>query len=105
MYNLKKCRLLPMDELQNRPCMVDGVPALFHRWVEADRVLFRVDAFVPSDFQDELLLRYRRDGVIPPGCSVEVIRDTFALVEYRDGVMAKMDPELVRFVEMEELIK
>lgn len=29
-----KKRLLPMAELQARPCEVDGRPALFHRWVE-----------------------------------------------------------------------
>ena len=29
-----KTRLLPMDELRARPCLVDGRPALVHRWHE-----------------------------------------------------------------------
>lgn len=71
----KKARLLTMDELQNRPCEVNGTPALFHRWVEEARPVVRPAAF-----------RF-----------VEVIHETFALVEYQDGTIGKVKPEAVRF--------
>lgn len=74
-----KARLLSMDELQARPCEVDGVPALFHRWVEGSRVInLDVIAF-----------------------KMDVLHNTYALVEYRDGTVGKVEPERVRFVREE----
>ncbi len=93
----KRSRLLPMDELQYRPCEVDGVPALFHRWVEEDSLLFR-DAPL-GDTMQKIERRRRSVGLIPRDCGrLEVLRETFALVEFRDGTVAKVKPELVRFV-------
>ena len=37
--------------------------------------------------------------IIPAGCFTDVIRETFALVEYTDGTIAKVKPELIRFTE------
>lgn len=71
-----KARLLSMDELQARPCEVDGRPALFHRWVDKSQMVS---------------IGSRRH-------TIEVIRNTFALVEYRDGTVAKVEPERIRFV-------
>jgi hypothetical protein len=103
MRNKKNCagpapRLLPMDELQNRPCEVDGRPALFHRWIEEDRVLLVIDAMVPLAEQSILAYSCHEMHVVRPGSHADVIRETFALVEYPDGVVAKVKPELVRFV-------
>lgn len=91
-------QLLPMDELRCRPCEVEGRPALFHRWVEEDRALLRVEALVSAKSVISINNRFRSEGVVPPGCAIDVIRETFALVEYRDGTIAKVKPELVRFV-------
>lgn len=82
-----KTRLLPMDELQYRPCEVDGVPALFHRWIEDDRVLTATNGL---------------GHYIPGTPAINVIRETFALVEFLDGVVVKVKPEQVRFVDREE---
>lgn len=97
----KKARLLTMDELHARPCEVDGRPALFHRWVEEDRALLRFETMIHHDERKYVEYRFHEAGVIPPGCSTEVIRETFALVEYRDGTIAKVSPELIRFVDKE----
>lgn len=94
----KKARLLTMDELHARPCEVDGRPALFHRWIEEDRELLKVDYNANPYERDAMLRRFRKDGVVPIGCSTEVIRNTFALVEYRDGTIAKVEPESIRFI-------
>ena len=93
----KRARLLPMDECQHRPCEVDGRPALFHRWVEEDRVLLNVTAMVPAWEVGLLVRRYRQQNVAAPGLDAEIIRETFALVEYQDGTVAKVKPELLRF--------
>lgn len=91
-----------MDALQNRPCDVEGRPALFHRWVEEDRALVKIDCFTSPEEQAEIVKRIRVSGVYPTGCAPEVIRETFALVEYRDGTVAKVKPELVRFLAEED---
>lgn len=97
-----KTRLLPMDEMQNRPCEVDGRPALFHRWIEEDDMLFR--AGLPrrigavKDFKQSLL----HSGCLPESSQIEVIRHTLALVEYRDGTVDKVDPLRIRFTDREE---
>ena len=96
-----KTRLLPMDELRWRPCEVDGVPALFHRWIEEDRALVKINCFSTPEEQAEIARSIRLSGVYPGGCSPEVIRETFALVEFLDGVVAKVKPECVRFVDGE----
>lgn len=93
-----KPRLLPMAELQNRPCEVDGRPALFHRWVEDDRALLNINAYVSTPTVHKLVGIFRDEHIVPSGCSIDVLRETFALVEYRDGTVAKVDPLLVRFV-------
>lgn len=93
----KQTRLLPMDELQHRPCEVDGRPALFHRWVEEDRALLRVNAFTSSEERARIAREFSAGCIIPAGCFTDVIRETFALVEYQDGTIAKVKPELIRF--------
>lgn len=94
-------QLLPMDKFHSRPCEVDGRPAIFHRWVEEDRALLNIESFLRYGEQETLRRRALADGVIPCGCSVDVIRETLALVEYQDGTIAKVNPELLRFVDME----
>lgn len=90
-------QLLTMDELHARPCEVDGKPALFHRWVEEDRAILKIDTLCRMEEADKLTRFFRNEGVVAPECSTEVIRETFALVEYRDGTIHKVKPELIRF--------
>lgn len=93
----KHTRLLPMDDLQHRPCEVDGRPALFHRWVEEDRALLRINAFTSAEKRERIAREFSEGLIIPAGCFTDVIRETFALVEYQDGTIAKVKPELIRF--------
>ena len=99
----KKARLLTMDELQARPCEVDGIPALFHRWIEEDRALLKIDIFCNPGEANVIYRKFRAEGIVPPGCYTEIVRETFALVEYRDGTISKVKPERIRFTEREEL--
>lgn len=95
-------QLLTMDELRARPCEVDGVPALFHRWVEEDRVILKIEAHVHKKTRLALGQEFNECGICPNGCNTEVIRETFALVEYKDGTIHKVKPELIRFIGKEE---
>lgn len=95
-------RLLPIGELKNRPCEVDGLAGcLFHRWVEEDRVLLHVSRFAARDKRDVLIRRYQDCGIVEPGLSVDIVRETFALVELPSGHVCKVKPELVTFIDKE----
>lgn len=93
-------RLCPADL---RPCEVDETPALFHRWVDEDQALLRVNVFCKEDEMRQLRRNMDRRGIIPCGCSSEVVRRTYALVEYPDGLIGKVDPKLIRFTDREEV--
>ena len=101
MRKYKKCRLLPMDELQARPCEVDGIPALFHRWADEDEPLLKLDVFCHTNARAQIYDQYKQHGVIGPEFSVNVIRKTYALVEYQDGTVHLVAPELVTFTDKE----
>lgn len=64
-----KTRLLPMDELRTRPCVVGDVPAFFHRWHEE--------------------------------YTIEGYYTLKALVEFSDGMVELVNPELIRFTDRE----
>lgn len=102
-HRSRTTQLLTMDELLARPCEVDGRPALFHRWVEADRAILRVDTLCRRAEMMEMGHLFHTAGIVAPQCSTEVIRETFALVEYRDGTIARVRPETIRFVGKEGL--
>lgn len=96
----KHDRLLPMGELKCRPCEVAGRPALFHRWIEERRaVLGHKGSFTTTREEMHYAERYFFEkGVCLPDCFINTINETFALVEYNNGTVAKVRPEQVRFV-------
>jgi hypothetical protein len=88
----------PKVELASfRPCEVDGKPAFFHRWVEEEKALLKINAFTSPQELDILVRRFRSDSVLPMGTSTEIVRNTFALVEYADGTVGRVEPEKVKF--------
>lgn len=91
-------RLCPADL---RPCEVDGQACLFHRFVDEDKALLRVNVFCRDYEMRALRDRMDAHGIVPDGCSTEVIRVTYALVEYPDGSLGKVDPTKVCFTDRE----
>lgn len=84
-----------------RPCLADGKPAMFHRWADEDKGHLRINVFAQAWEADALYRRFQ-DGIIPDGCSVETLRATVALVEYPDGSVGKVKPELIQFLDTKE---
>lgn len=97
--DVKRCSECPGSE---RPCLADGKPAVFHRWVDEDKGLLRINAFTRPEEQDRLHRTFREAGVIPHCCSMEALRAAFALVEYSDGSVGKVKPELIQFLDRGE---
>lgn len=82
-----------------RPCEVDGKPAVFHRWIDEDKVLLQFDFHLDYDNLTAIRSLFDVEGCAPAGTSIEKARHTFALVEYGDGTVGKVDPEKVKFTD------
>ena len=92
----------PLLTVRPRTCLADGEPAIFHRWAEEDKGLLKINAFTMPDEQAALHRRFTDTGVVPNCCSVETLRNCFALVEYPDGSVGRVKPELIRFTDRQE---
>ena len=88
-------------DLQRRLCLVDGKPALFHRWIDEDKALLHINVLTRPEEQQTLNRTFRNEGIVPECCSVEVVRNTYALVEYPDGSVGKVKPEMIQFLDKE----
>lgn len=90
------------DEPPLRPCLADGKPAIFHRWADEDKALLQIHAMVRPADQERIAHRFREEGVTDGTSSIEKLRVTFALVEYPDGSVGKVKPELITFLDRRE---
>lgn len=85
-----------------RLCLADGKPATFHRWVDEDQALLQIHPFVRPADQQKIARRFREEGTTDGTATIEKLRATFALVEYPDGSVGKVKPELIQFMDREE---
>lgn len=82
-----------------RPCTVYGNKALFHRWVEEEKLIIKIESALQrkSEYRDIALKDYHKNGIIGPGLSTEKIKCASALVEFEDGHVEKVDPTVIVF--------
>lgn len=85
-----------------RPCLVDEKPAIFHRWVDEDKALLQSHALLRLEDHMKLVRLFREEDVVSPSATIEKLRTCFALVEYPDGSVGKVKPELVTFLDRKE---
>ena len=83
-----------------RPCEVDGSKAWYHGLVHCDRTVVRVDGILSSDQYAAIERMLQQRQVLPCNCQMHVERRTYAMVEYLDGSVAKVDPEQVHFIDV-----
>ena len=94
--DLKECAKCPNN---TRPCVAAGKSAMFHRWVEDEKALLKINVFLRQEHRDEIVRRFREDGECGPECSIEKQRVCMGLVEYPDGSVARIAPEAIRFLD------
>ena len=82
-----------------RPCEADGKPARFHRWVEEDKALLRLKFYVSDDDMERINKKFHSEGLAPINSEITKISTTFALVEYEDGTVGKVEPEKIKFTD------
>lgn len=94
------------EQNEYRPCEVRGVKALFHRYVDDVKILFKNAVITPQHVADGLIDKHMKLieelHIIPRGFDVEKISTTLALVEYEDGTVHKVDPTDVKFLNTKE---
>ena len=85
-----------------RPCYVDGKKGLFHRWVDKEQPIIKINNTY-GDFNANhiniILDIYRDKSVLPPEADLKIHKDTFGIVEYSDGTVAEVAPTLIRFAD------
>lgn len=86
----------------DRLCLADGKPATFHRWVrwEEERVL--LDYLIKPEGRAEILRAYLETGVLDAAGHIEKVLQIAALVEYPDGSVGRVKPELITFLDRRE---
>lgn len=85
-----------------RPCLADDTPAVFHRWVDRDTSLLHINVFIRPDERELIHRSFKQTGVVPNCCSADVVRAVFALVEFPDGSVGEVKPELIQFLDRKE---
>lgn len=83
-----------------RPCEVDGSKAWYHGLVNSDRAYLKVGGIPkPADYA-KAHQRFRLFDEAPLDSEIHILRQTYAMVEYLDGSVSKVDPEKVHFTDV-----
>ena len=82
-----------------RPCEVDGKPGLFHGWARYDEERLQINYFAKSEHREEFLRAYRESGVLDASGHIVKVAQIAALVEYPDGSVGRVQPELITFLD------
>ena len=83
-----------------RPCEVDGSKAWYHGLIHCDRTVALRGGCIFSGRSIELDRYFNSKTKAFEVSQMFVERQTFAMVEYLDGSVAKVDPEKVRFTDV-----
>lgn len=88
-----------------RQCLVNDERAIFHRWCEEDILRIKLNTIVKSEVAKAIRKDFKESGLLPECCDVTTFRKVYALVEFEDGRVEKVEPTDVKFVDGEGLFK
>lgn len=81
-----------------RPCLVKGEKkAIFHGYVTDEKMLINFTRKVRSADVNKLIEQILDAGVFPDLTEPVLMKKTYALVEYYDGTVEKVDIEDIQF--------
>ena len=88
------------EHAEYRPCLVDGEKALFHRWVDEEKLVLHIDDCFTDYKQAEKIREIcETSRIISINCGTEKIRATLAIVELANGMIKEVEPTQIRFVD------
>lgn len=94
----KGCKAALSDQTL-RPCEVDGKACLFHCWVHYEEERLQIGCFMKPEGREEVLRTYQKTGMTDASCSIVKVSQVAALVEYPDGSVGRVRPELITFLD------
>ena len=93
---------LKLVDDKHRHCYASNKKALFHKWIDIDEVLVKINGCVSSDDLrkiNEIIDTIITNNVYSSNFNTEVIKRTYAIVEYEDGTIDYIDPKSIRFID------
>lgn len=97
---------MKVKSAEYRPCVVGGRKALFHRWVESDKVIFENVALMSHEMKAEQINQFKNFGMVDNMCTkLRIIKSFYGLVEYGDGTVEKVDPEKIVFKDSDHMFE
>ena len=86
-----------------RPCLVDGRPATFHRFAVVEKGLLLIDdANITEKDIDRIYKTFHEAGIVLNCCKFEKLNEVRAIVEYQDGSVGTVPAEWIEFVDRKE---
>ena len=87
---------------KTRRCYANNKKALFHKWIDIDEVLVKINSCVsPNELRriNENIDTIITNNVYSSNYNTEVIKRTYDIVEYEDGTVEYVNPKSIRFID------
>lgn len=82
---------------ERRPCIVDDKRAYFHRWIDKEIPMVKVNALLTQKSLERIADKIKR-GLISAECGEVILQKcTLGLVECEDGTVAEVEPTKIKF--------
>lgn len=88
-----------------RRCLVNSERALFHRWCEEDTLLINLNTIANPEITKAIRKEFQESLVLHGFGEVKTVSNVYALVEFENGLVEKVEPTNVKFVDGERLFK
>lgn len=86
-----------------RPCLVNGRPATFHRFAVVEKGLLQIDnPNISDEVVEQIRKLFHECGIVPDCCRVEKLNEVRAVVEYPDGSVGTAPAEWIEFIDRRE---
>lgn len=91
-----------MSEVKTRPCYVNGRKGLFHRWIEKEDFYIKTNMRISNNLFDHIRKIVKENGAVPDGFETDIVKNTYALIEFEDGHMEEIPPTTITFFDSDE---
>ena len=88
-----------MAEVKTRPCYVKGRKGLFHRWIEKEDFYIKTNMRISNNLFDNIRKIVKENGAVPDGFETDIVKNTYALIEFEDGHMEEIPPTTITFLD------
>lgn len=89
-------------EMPYRRCIVNGEKALFHKWIEQDKMVIRANIRLKEKDANGYMEMYEKTKVLPEVFRAITITNNYAIIEDLKGNVKLVEPESVKFEDSAE---